>query len=96
MAQKASILCSNVNAVADQAAVQYFGGYGVLVTEATTYPAVCQLQTQSLSGKWIPVGSNIASDGFQALDLPAGQYRIHMAGGAVSAFYAALVSVARV
>lgn len=93
MSQKAANLCDNIAAVADTAPVMFLGGKGVLIVEATTYPTTCILQTQSRSTKWVNVGSNISSDGLYSLDLPAGMYRIHMAGGAVAAFYATLVSV---
>lgn len=94
MAQKAVILCSNISAVADQPAVYYQGGRGVLIVEASTYATTCQLQTQSLSGKWVLIGTAFTADGAQAIDLPAGMYRVHLTGGSVSALYASLVSVA--
>lgn len=92
MAQKSIPLCSNISVVADQPAVTYYGGRGLLFIEATGYPSTCQLQTQGPSGKWINVGSNISADGVIPLDLAAGQYRMHLLGGACSALYAVLVS----
>lgn len=96
MAQKASPLVNNYSsgAPAPSSAAAYQGGRGVIISEATTYPTTCQVQTQSISGKWIPIGANIAADGTQAVDLPAGQYRVLMNGGTASAVYITLVSVA--
>lgn len=93
MARSAANLLTAVSAVADGSSVEFEGGRAVLITEATAYPTTCQLQTLSRSGKWVAVGSNITADGTVALDLPRGQYRMHLTGGTATALYATLVPV---
>jgi hypothetical protein len=87
-------LCTNVVAVADSTAVQWRGGRSALIIHATTYPTTCALQLLGMDGStWINVSSNLTANGVTAFDLPAGQYRIHMASGTATAVYASLVSI---
>ncbi len=95
MARGGIALCVGVNAVANQPALGWVGGRTALVVCATTYPAACNLQLQLQNGNWMNVtAASISQDGFSLYDLPAGQYRMAMAGGVVSGLFASLVSVA--
>lgn len=92
-ATKAIVLASNVSVVADQLPVTWTGGRAALVLDATTYPTTCNLQLQGPGGSWISLnGTTFSANQVTPFDLPAGQYRIHMATGTVAAFYASLVS----
>lgn len=95
MQSNAVALAANVSSVAAQAAqLLQVGGRYALIMEATTYPTTVTLQTQSVSGKWVPVNSsNITADGVTAYDIPAGQVRLFLSGGSASALYATLVKV---
>lgn len=88
-------LCSGVNTVANQPQVGWVGGRTALVVCATTYPAACNLQMQLQNGNWMNVtAASLSQDGYTVYDLPAGQFRMAMAGGTVAGLFASLVSVA--
>ena len=94
-ATRGVVLCSNISAVADQAAVTWSGGRAALVLIATTYPTTANLQCLGPdSTTWINInGTTYSANQVTAYDLPAGQYRMHLASGTVAGMYASLVSV---
>jgi len=95
MARGGVALCVNVNVVANQPPISWVGGRTTLVICATTYPAACNLQLQMQNGNWINItASSVSQDSSTVYDLPAGQYRMAMAGGTAAGLYASLVSVA--
>jgi hypothetical protein len=94
MSAKGIVLASNVAVVADQPAQFWGGGRAAIILDASTYPTTCNLQCQGPGGSWININATTYSaNQVTAYDLPAGNYRIHMASGTVAAFYASLVSV---
>lgn len=79
---------------ADQAAVSIPGGRYVIVTDATTWPTTAQVQVQCQNGSWANVGSNLTAAGISSgIDLPAGQYRAHLASGTSTALSIDLVRI---
>ena len=69
------------------------GGRAALVTEASSYPTTLQLQIQGPGGTAISLGSNITANGLAMFDLPAGSYRMNIAGGTATNVYASLSTV---
>jgi hypothetical protein len=87
-------LAANISVVADQPAVYFPGGRGVIATDGTTWPTTCQVQLQLRNGSWVSIGSNLTAAGISSeLALPAGQYRVHMTGGTAAAVYVDLARV---
>ncbi len=98
MSRNAVVLVTDTSTVADTAAKNLdAGGRYALVVSASTYPTTVALQMLDSNftnaAKWISISANITADGVTAYDLPAGQYRIHLAGGSASHFCAALVPI---
>lgn len=93
MAARGVTLASNASLNgAQSAAVLFNGGRAALVTNATAYGTTVNLQLLGPSGAWFAVGTAVTADGLQALDLPAGQYRINSVGS-TTGLYAALVAI---
>jgi hypothetical protein len=47
-----------------------------------------QVETLSIDGSsWLNVGSSVSSNGVSVLELPAGQYRVAVSGGASAVFF---------
>lgn len=64
----------------------HHGFQGVLVVEAASYPGLLHLQVQGSGGAWVNVNSsNIVSNQVVPLSFPAGQYRINVGSGTVTA-----------
>lgn len=96
MAGKGIILASNVNSSADQAAVFWPGGRAALCIVASAYGTTVKFQQLGADGAtWLDMnGTTISANAAPVLyDCPAGQYRMHIAGGTTTALYASLVSV---
>ena len=89
------ILASNNSGAAATPGVFWPGGYAALVVSATAYPSTCALQYLAQdSTTWINIVTGIAADVVgTAYALPAGLYRMNLAGGTVAALYANIVSV---
>lgn len=93
-ATRGVVLCSNISSVADQPYVTWYGGRAAVVVDATTAPTTMDLQLQGPNGSAIKMNSStLAANTCTMIDLPAGQYRVHMTGGSASAVYVSLVSV---
>ena len=94
MQTQAISLASNATGAADGSEVQWTGGRGCLVIQATTYPTVCKLQLAAQNGVFVNVDpSDFSANGVYAYDLPAGTYKLSMSGGTVAGVYAKLVSI---
>ena len=96
MARGGISLCENISVVANQPSIGWVGGRTALVIIAGTYPSTCNLQLLGPDGStWMNMnGSSIGANGVTSYDLPAGQYRMNMAGGTVANLYAKLIAIA--
>lgn len=92
---QAITLASNVDAAGTGSWVQYSGGAGALVVQATTYPTSLTLQFKGPDGNAIAINaSTINADAVTGYDyLPAGEYRYVASGGTTADLYMALVRV---
>lgn len=70
------------------------GGKWSLVITGTPAGTTNQLQVQNRDGNWANVSTNITTAGSYPQDIPAGQYRMAIAGTAPAALYATLVRTA--
>lgn len=72
----------------------WVGGRSAIVLSASQYGGGVFLQTQSQTGRWVPVnGTTYSADQVTAYDLPAGQYRMISNAGSSVALSATLVTV---
>lgn len=94
---QAVTLASNVDAAGTGAWVQYSGGAGALVVQATTYPTTLNLEMKGPDGNGIALNTTtIDSDAVTAFDaLPAGEYRYVATGGTTTDLYMVLARVPR-
>lgn len=97
MARGGTTLCVNISSAtpADQPPITWVGGRTSLVIVAQTYPSTCNLQLRGQDGtSWMNVNdSSIGANSFDTYDLPAGEYRMNLAGGTVDGLYASLVAI---
>lgn len=95
MATRGIVLATNPGSVADQASVVWQGGRACLVLIASTYPTNCFLQCLGPDNStWVSInGTTFSANQVTPYDLPAGEYRMHLASGSISNLYANLVSV---
>jgi hypothetical protein len=91
MAVKAKTLLSNANVTSGW--ISFPGGRAALVLMATTYPTTLKLQLMGQDGTTAIDIATLTANGVTLYDLPAGSYRMSVAGGAPAAIYADLVSV---
>ena len=68
------------------------GAYGLTVSATAWGTATLQRLYPDTSGTYIPVSAALAANGFTELHLPAGQYRLVLAG--VTAFFGMIELIA--
>jgi hypothetical protein len=91
MASRAKTLLSNGSATGSW--ISWNGGRAALVLMAAAYPTTLKLQILGQDGSTAIDIATLTANGVTVYDLPAGSYRMSLAGGSPSGMYADLVSV---
>lgn len=90
MATKAAVLLANASATGSW--VYFPGGRAALITFGTL-PTTYKLQLLGKNGSTAVDVATITAAGVTSYDLPAGSYRMSVAGGSPAGLYADIVSV---
>jgi hypothetical protein len=95
MHAQAYVLCADVDAAVDTAAVQIAGGRYVLALVAAAYGTTVKLQAMGPNSTWIDINATTysANQITSGIDLPSGQVRMHITGGTTTDLYATLCRV---
>lgn len=93
---KAVTLAENLDAVSIPDSKVWEGGAGAIVAVGASFPTTCRVQLLGPDGSsWINVGTAISANVVEAVELPAGTYRLNVSGGTATDLYVRLVSIPR-
>lgn len=56
------------------------GRYGLLLGAGVWGTAILEKKVLTTAASWLPVSASIAANGYVVIDLPAGEYRLTLAG----------------
>lgn len=85
------VLLENKDNLTEEVGKHWVGGRTALVVTATSYPNTLNLELQHRDNVWVVVNAQtLAANGIYSFDLPAGTYRMSLAGGTATNVYVTL------